>query len=129
MVGVVLALLGLVVSAVARSVDQAVGTVPLVLIPQLLFAGALVPLSRIPGIAAALAEVTDARWAYAGMGSSIDMDKRLEERPSTEAALGFGRSFFTSSPLDSVIALVCFTLSILAATATVLQWCPPNEEG
>ena len=40
--------LGLAVSAAARSVDQATGVVPLLLIPQLLFAGALIPLARMP---------------------------------------------------------------------------------
>ena len=38
--------LGLVVSTLARSVDQATSLIPLLLIPQLLFGAALVPFAR-----------------------------------------------------------------------------------
>ena len=42
--------LGLVVSTVARSVDQATSLIPLLLIPQLLFGGALVALERMGAV-------------------------------------------------------------------------------
>jgi ABC-type multidrug transport system ATPase subunit/ABC-type multidrug transport system permease subunit len=120
--------LGLLVSALARSVDQAAGVVPLVLIPQLLFAGALVPLDRMPTAAAAAAQLTYSRWGYAGMGSAIDVDTRLAAKPSTSAALGFSRSFFTMTPLTTAAALACFLVILLAATATLLQWRAPTDD-
>jgi ABC-type multidrug transport system ATPase subunit/ABC-type multidrug transport system permease subunit len=120
--------LGLAVSAVARSVDQAAGVVPLVLIPQLVFAGALIPLQRMPRVAEALAQLTYSRWAYAGMGSAIDLDDRLAAKPATNTALGFGRSFFASSPGVGAAALGCFVVILLAVTATSLQWRAPADE-
>ncbi|MCW3038572.1 MAG: hypothetical protein JWM31_477 [Solirubrobacterales bacterium] len=121
--------LGLVVSALARSVDQAAGVVPLILIPQLLFAGALVPLTRMPRIAEAIAQIVYGRWAYAGMGSAVDLDTRLTSRTGTNEALGFGRSFFTLTPSTSALALICFTAIFLAMTAVVLQWRAPADAG
>jgi hypothetical protein len=120
--------LGLVVSAIARSVDQAAGVVPLVLLPQLIFAGDVVPLHRMPGVASAVAQLTYSRWAYAAMGSTIDLDERLLAKPATNEALGFSRSFFAMTPLTGAAALVCFLLILLAATATLLQWRAPTDD-
>ncbi|XAY05024.1 ABC transporter ATP-binding/permease protein [Paraconexibacter sp. AEG42_29] len=128
LVGWVSVALGLMVSAIARSVDQAAGVIPLVLIPQLIFAGAIIPLGRMPGAANAIAQLTYARWAYAGMGSSIDLDRRLAAKPSANEALGFSRSFFAISPGTGAAALVCFLLILLAVTAISLQWRPPIEQ-
>lgn len=118
---------GLVVSAIARTVDQAAGVVPLVLIPQLLFAGAVIPTARMPGVASALAQLTYGRWAYAGMGSTINLDARLVAKPGTSEALGFGRSFFAITPLTGAAALACFLLIMLAVTATALQYRPAPD--
>ncbi|UTI63513.1 ABC transporter permease [Paraconexibacter antarcticus] len=120
--------LGLTVSAVARSVDQAAGVIPLVLIPQLLFAGAVIPLARMPAVASAFAQVTYARWAYAGMGSAINLDDRLLAKPSANTALGFNRSFFAMTPMTGAAALVCFLLILLALTAMLLQWRAPVDD-
>lgn len=120
--------LGLVVSALARSVDQASGVVPLVLLPQLLFAGAIIPLARMPGVAEGLAQLTYSRWAYAGMGSAIDLDARLAAKSGAAEALGFSRGFFAITPLTGAAALACFLLILLAATATLLQYRAPTDD-
>ena len=49
--------LGLLVSTVARSVDRATGVIPLLLIPQLLFGGALVALDRMGTVIKVLADL------------------------------------------------------------------------
>jgi ABC-type multidrug transport system ATPase subunit/ABC-type multidrug transport system permease subunit len=120
--------LGLMVSALARSVDQAAGVIPLVLLPQLIFAGAIIPLGRMPGVANAFAQLTYARWAYAGMGSAIDLDQRLAAKPSASDALGFSRSCFTISPATGAAALACFLVILLTIAAVSLQWRPPVEQ-
>lgn len=120
---------GLVVSAIARTVDQAAGVVPLVLIPQLLFAGAVIPTARMPAVANGIAQLTYGRWAYAGMGSTIDLDARLSAKQTTAQALGFGRSFFAITPLTGAAALACFLLIALAVTATALQYRPAPDGG
>src|SRR5437764_11950483 len=63
------AAMGLAVSCAARSVDQAAGLVPLLLMPQLLLAGGLIPLAQMPRIIAGIADLVYARWSYAGLGS------------------------------------------------------------
>lgn len=112
--------MGLAVSTVARTVDQAAGVVPLLLIPQLLFSGALVPLERMPPGVAGLAELTYGRWAYAGMGSSIDLDERLAADSDSAAALGFGRDFFALSPGTSAAVLAGIGLLLLLLATTLL---------
>lgn len=58
--------MGLLVSSVAKTSDRAMSAVPLVLVPQLLLALALVPL---PGGFAYLSHLTSARWAMEAFGS------------------------------------------------------------
>jgi ABC-type multidrug transport system ATPase subunit/ABC-type multidrug transport system permease subunit len=113
--------MGLVVSTVARSVDQAASVVPLLLIPQLLFAGALVPLTRMPHAVEALAQLTYARWAYAGMGSAIDLEGRLQRSSETARALGFGRAFFTLAPGVAAAALGGFIVVLLLVCVLLLN--------
>jgi ABC-type multidrug transport system ATPase subunit/ABC-type multidrug transport system permease subunit len=120
--------LGLAVSALARTVDQAAGIVPLILVPQLLFAGALVPVHRMPVAAEGVAQLTYARWAYASIGSTIGLDRRLAAKPQVNEALGFSRSFFTLAPVTGAAVLLCFLLFLLAVTATLLQWRPPVDD-
>ncbi|PTL59979.1 ABC transporter permease [Paraconexibacter algicola] len=120
--------LGLVVSTLARSVDQAAGVVPLVLIPQLVFAGAVIPLERMPGLANGLAQAVYARWAYAGLGSTIDLDGRISSTPGAVEALGFGRTFFRVEAGASAAALLCFLIILLMAAGFLLQWRAQEEE-
>jgi ABC-type multidrug transport system permease subunit len=112
--------LGLAVSAAARSVDQAAGAVPVLLIPQLLFAGALVPVDRMPRLIAALADLTFARWAYAAMGSSIDLGDRLTGASGAAQVLGFGGAFFRLRPAAGALALVLFGVLILLLAVVLL---------
>jgi ABC-type multidrug transport system permease subunit len=51
------AAMGIAVSCMARSIDQAAGAVPLLLMPQLLLAGGLVPLAQMPRVIAGLANL------------------------------------------------------------------------
>jgi ABC-type multidrug transport system ATPase subunit/ABC-type multidrug transport system permease subunit len=96
---------GLAVSTLARSVDQATSFVPMLLIPQLLFAGALVTVETMETPVRLLSSLVVARWAFAGAGSSIEMNARLAGDP--QAAAGYGESFFALSPPVSIaIALV-----------------------
>jgi ABC transport system ATP-binding/permease protein len=118
--------MGLAVSCVARSVDQAAGSIPLLLMPQLLFAGALIPLNRMPSAVHALAAVTYARWAYAGLGAAADLGGRLASNAAA-SALGFGSSFFTTSPGTAVVALIAFTLILLLLALLFLGRRPPPE--
>lgn len=64
-------MIGLTISAVAPNTDRAISIVPLVLLPQVIFSGAIIPLKDWG--TQILATVFPARWAMAALGSSIGL--------------------------------------------------------
>jgi hypothetical protein len=110
--------LGLLVSNFARSVDQATSFVPLLLIPQLLFAGALVPHATMRGPVKVVSDLVFARWAYAGAGGSINLDGRFAEDPKFAAINSYG-DFFTLPPAAALVILLGF-LAVFVVLASVL---------
>ncbi len=112
--------LGLVVSTLARSVDQATSLIPLLLIPQLLFGGVLVAFARMGAAIKGLADLMVSRWAFAGAGHAIQMNVRLADAPQVAALSGFGTSFFSLDQGVAAIILLGFTAAMLLATAILL---------
>lgn len=112
--------LGLLISTVARSVDQATSVIPLVLIPQLLFGGALVALDRMGTVIEVLADLTVSRWAFAGAGSAINMNARLAEEPKAAKLSGYGTEFFSIQPSVAALVLLGLTASALLGAALLL---------
>jgi len=110
--------MGLATSTLARSVDQATSFVPMLLIPQLLFAGALVTVQSMQPAIHALSNLVVARWAFAGAGRSIDMNARLATDQG--AAASYGHAFFAIDPLLAMLATMCFAGLGLALTAYLL---------
>jgi ABC transport system ATP-binding/permease protein len=113
--------LGLLISTVARSVDQATSVIPLLLIPQLLFGGALVALERMGTGIKVLADLTVSRWAFAGAGSAIHMNSRLADEPKASALSGYGTQFFSIQPAVAAIVLLGFTAAALLGAALLLS--------
>jgi ABC-type multidrug transport system ATPase subunit len=111
--------LGLWVSVVARSADQATSAVPLVLIPQLLLAGAIIPVAEMSAPAKAGAALALSRWSFGGIGNLLDIDVRLTDEVA--ATTGFEASFFTVPPVRHALALVAFVLLTLAIAGAVLD--------
>jgi ABC-type Na+ transport system ATPase subunit NatA len=114
------AALGLAVSCAARSVDQAAGAVPVLLMPQLLLAGGLIPLAQMPGVVSALANVIYARWSYAGLGSAARIGARLATSDSS-GVLGFNTQFFALTPGTAAGILVAFTIIELLLAVLLLM--------
>ena len=112
--------MGLIVSCAARTVDQAAGAVPLLLMPQLLLAGGLIPLAQLPGAVAGLSNVIYARWAYAGLGSVAHIGARLASSDSS-GILGFDSSFFSLTPAGAAGILAAFTLVELFVAVLLLM--------
>jgi ABC-type multidrug transport system permease subunit len=112
--------LGLLVSTVARSVDQATSVIPLLLIPQLLFGGALVALDRMGAVIKVLADLTVSRWAFAGVGSVISMNSRLLGEPRAAKLSGYGTEFFSLQPGVAAMVLLGFTAAALVGAAFLL---------
>lgn len=113
--------IGLVVSALARSMDQATSLIPLLLIPQLLFGAALVPFARMSTVVKGLSDVMVSRWSFAGAGHAVGMNARLVEAPQVSAISGYGTSFFSLSAGASAIIMLGFTAAMLLSVAILLS--------
>ena len=119
--------MGLSVSAFARSPDQASSAVPLLLIPQLLFAGAIIPTSVMPGPISALSNLAFARWALAGLGHAMHLGDSLSEDVS--AVAGYQRDFFAATPAAAAVAMLVFAAIALFVALRGLQRRPGSGEG
>ena len=111
---------GLVVSTLARSVDQATSVIPLLLIPQLLFGGVLVAYAQFGAVIKAVSDLTISRWAFAGAGHVIQMNARLADAPQVAAVSGYGTNFFDLSLGITAVILLGFTAATLLMAAILL---------
>jgi ABC-type multidrug transport system ATPase subunit/pSer/pThr/pTyr-binding forkhead associated (FHA) protein len=64
-------MLGLTISAIAPNNDRAISFVPIILIPQVIFSGAIIPLKD--WFTQIIATIFPTRWAMAALGSSIGL--------------------------------------------------------
>ena len=96
--------MGLCVSAIASNPDKATGAVPLVLLPQIILAGIIFPISM---NLQPLADITISRWAVESLGTSADLNHLyyIQQRqlaaagaPSAGASPGFAPSDYDNSP-------------------------------
>lgn len=76
------------VSAFASNADKAVSAVPLVLLPQILLAGVIFPLS---GPAVAIGSLTVSRWAVQALGTSADLNHLYYTEVAANAKLPGGQ--------------------------------------
>lgn len=116
------AAMGLWLSAWAANPDQATSSVPLLLIPQLLFCGALIPVDKMIPPLQALANAVTGRWALAGIGGAMGLDDRLGT--NLGSVTGLQASFFAERPLLPVAAMVGIALVALALATRALARLP-----
>lgn len=113
------ACMGLWLSAASHTSDQATSAVPLLLIPQLLFAGALIPVARMPGPLHLLSDVCIGRWALAGMGGAINLDERLGTTLTN--VTGQDGSFFAAPASKPIAAMAAIGAACLLGAAWSLR--------
>jgi ABC transport system ATP-binding/permease protein len=113
--------MGLLISVAVSSEDQAMSLNPLALIPQLLFAGAIVPVEKMGEPVQALSTLMFAQWSFAGIGTSLDMNERIAEDPQFATADRFGTNFFDVQATTAALVLLAFLLVFLASTALLLR--------
>jgi len=111
--------MGLAVSAFARSPNQASSAVPLLLIPQLLFAGAIIPTAVMPPPIQVLSDLTFSRWALAGLGHAMDLGNSLSDE--TTSVAGYQRSFFALPPAGAAAAMVLFAIIAMFVAGRALD--------
>ncbi len=110
--------LGLVVSAGVQSQEQATSFIPLVLIPQLLFGGAIVPVASMSAPLDTLSGVVFDRWSFAGIGTAIDMNGRVAAHPGPASV--YGPTFFDLGAVPAAVILAVFTAAFLAGAGALL---------
>ncbi len=113
--------MGLAISAASRTEAQATSFIPLALIPQLLFAGAIVPVERMSEPMAALATVVFGRWSLAGIGSAIDMNARIAADPRFARVSGYGEAFFDIWSRQVLLILLGFLAFFLLAAFVLVR--------
>ena len=111
---------GLLVSASVRTEDQATSFIPLVLIPQLLFAGAIVPVAAMVQPVKALSALVYSQWAFAGAGSAINMNDRIRANPRFAQANQFGLDFFDLAAVGTYAILLVFLAIVVGSVALLL---------
>ncbi|WP_157260618.1 ATP-binding cassette domain-containing protein [Patulibacter minatonensis] len=112
---------GLVVSAASRNEDQAGSLIPIILVPQLLFAGAIVSIAQLAAPLKVISGLAFARWAFAGTGSGVDMNERLARDPITRTTNTYGTDFFSISPALSMAILLAFVAALAGVTAWLVN--------
>ena len=110
--------LGLLISAAVRSQEQATSLIPLVLIPQLLFGGAIVPVASMTAPLQVVAGLVFARWSFAGAGTAIDLNGRIAEQGGRASI--YGTDFFDLAIGPTVVILVFFAAAFLFGAAALL---------
>jgi ABC-type multidrug transport system ATPase subunit/ABC-type multidrug transport system permease subunit len=111
--------MGLAVSARVRREGQASSAVPLLLIPQLLLGGAIIPTAVMPGFIKGVSVLAFSRWGMAGIGSAMQVGQRLSD--DVTSVTGYSTSFFSLSPAVSAGALAMFILVGLMLAARALD--------
>ncbi|CAB4911916.1 unannotated protein [freshwater metagenome] len=111
--------IGLLVSVLVQNAGQATTVLPLVVIPQLLLAGALIPPSQMIAPIKALSDVTLARWALSGIGNALDLGPGISSDLST--VTGLEGSFFAQGIVQPMVMIALLSGVVLVFTAIVLD--------
>ncbi|WP_320672241.1 ATP-binding cassette domain-containing protein [Patulibacter defluvii] len=113
------AAIGLLVSAVVRNPGQATTALPLVVIPQFLLAGALIPPAQMIDPVRVLSDMTLSRWALSGIGGSLDLGAGISSELRT--ATGLEGSFFADGVGQPLLMIGMLTVVTLVFAAVLLD--------
>jgi ABC-type multidrug transport system ATPase subunit/pSer/pThr/pTyr-binding forkhead associated (FHA) protein len=113
--------MGLFISSVVRTDEQAMALIPVAMIVQLLFGGAIVTVAAMGALMSWFSAAIFARWAYAGAGTVIDMNERIAGDPAFRDVSQYGPSFFDLSLPLTYVVLVSFTSIFIAAALLLLR--------
>jgi ABC transport system ATP-binding/permease protein len=94
--------IGLSISASVSSPDRAVALVPIIMIPQILFGGTIIPLSGIGAAGQAISAIVGARWTFEALARVTD---RMSYLPS-ENPFGGAINGPAAVPIIALLALV-----------------------
>ena len=109
--------LGLLASAAVTDAAQATLALPMLCFPQVLFAGAIVPVPDMAGPGRAMSLGLANRWAFESLGRALDLDRLVVSLSPSSAH----DAAFSGSPVAGWAVLAGFVAVSLAATVAVLQ--------
>lgn len=121
-------MIGLTISAIAPNTDRAISFVPIILIPQVIFSGAIIALKD--WVTQVMAAIFPTRWAMAALGSSIGL-----HADKTGGDKLFGGDYTYHSTLFSIYsqddathrlllswaALIAISLALMVLTGVFLK--------
>jgi len=113
-------MIGLLLSAFVRTAGQATAAVPVVMIPQLLFAGALISRSEMSPPMQLITDLMPSRWTLSSVGPAFDLDELVGG--NLGGITGLEKSFFDVSPVVGFAILSAAAAGLFVATALVLSW-------
>jgi hypothetical protein len=113
--------MGLLISATVATEDQAMSVIPLAVIPQLLFAGTIVPLAQMPEPAHSISYAIFSQWSLASIGDAVDMNARIAADPAFSQANPYGDAFFDVSLSTGLLIQAGFALLFLAGVVVLLR--------
>jgi ABC-type multidrug transport system ATPase subunit len=108
--------LGLLASAAVSNTDQAMALVPILLIPQLIFDGAFVPVEHMVGPAKAVAHVVISKWSLELGGHSTGLAEAFHE----QLPEGFGGPFARAFEIDAWVHWLVLGAFVVAPLLGVL---------
>ncbi len=111
--------MGLAISALASSENQASSFIPLALIPQLLLGGAIISVGRMSGGMQLFSKLIAAQWGFRGTGSAADISQHVDRFPVYSRQANFGDDFFTLPIRDALLALA--VISILQLIVVIVS--------
>ncbi|HEX6390845.1 MAG TPA: ABC transporter permease, partial [Solirubrobacteraceae bacterium] len=113
-------MLGLLISSLVRSAGQATTAVPVVMLPQLLFAGALIARSAMAPPMQFVSDLMPSRWTLSSVGSAFDLNQLVQG--NLGGITGLEASFFDVSPVVGLAILGAASVALYVITGIVLSW-------
>ncbi|HSP55617.1 MAG TPA: ATP-binding cassette domain-containing protein [Dehalococcoidia bacterium] len=110
--------MGLLVSAVSHNSDRAQAVVPLLIIPQLIFMGALVPLDKMLPPARVVSDLMISKWSLQLTGQMTDLGARFSAQFPPTFADAYREELDITAWVPWVV-LCAFTVVFLTATLVV----------
>lgn len=115
--------LGLFASASVSRPEQATLVLPMVCFPQVLFSGAILPVSVMAQLGRVISYAMSDRWAFEAIGKSLTLDRLLAggSAPRGSALVTEYQSTFSGGVYFDWLVMAAMTVLCLAATCAVLS--------
>ena len=107
---------GLLASAAVQNASQATMALPMLCFPQVLFAGAVVPVDEMATAGRIMSFGLVNRWSFEALGRTMDMSALIGDDTATAGYV----AAFSGSPTTAWIVLSAITVAALAGTSATL---------